>query len=278
MQHLDGSHPSRDRSIIRKARDFCVMNDLLYRHNYAPEGRRWLLVVPGELRGDILHYLQDDGAAGHLGLFKTYSRIRHRFFWPGMYRSVCKYVRSCTKCQRRKRPSLPTAGLLQPLPAPSRPFEVVGSDFFGPLPTSSGGNRWIIVVIDHATRYVETASLSDGTAEATASFILHNIILRHGAPRTLISDPGRSFLSKTVSAILRASNVVHRTTTPYHPQTNGLTERFNYTLANMISMYVAQDHRNWDTILPFITFAYNTAVQSTTGFSPLQLLYGRQAA
>lgn len=181
------------------------------------------------------------------------------------------------KFQCGKRPSLPPSGLSQPLPLPSRPFEVVGINFFGPLPLSSTGNRWIILAIDHTTRYVETASIPGGTAEAATTFVLNNI-LRHGAPRTLISDRGRPFLANTANALLRASNVIHRTTTPYHPKTNGPTERFNHTLANMISMYISQDYRNWDTILPFITFAYNTASQSTTGFSPLTLLYGHEAS
>ncbi|GFW70685.1 retrovirus-related Pol polyprotein from transposon 412 [Trichonephila clavipes] len=74
-----------------------------------------------------------------------------------------------------------------------------------------------------------------------------------------------------------AGNIDHRFTTAYHPQTNGLTERFNKTLADMLSMYVDVEQKNWDEILPFVTFAYNTAKQETTGFTPFYLLHGREA-
>lgn len=111
-----------------------------------------------------------------------------------------------------------------------------------------------------------------------AEFFLKNIFLRHGPPRVLLSDRGRVFLSAVLGEVLRAAETVHRTTSSYHPQTNGLTERFHRTLSDMISSYIQPDHKNWDIILPFVTYAYNTAVQSTTGFSPFFLVYGRQPA
>ena len=70
----------------------------------------------------------------------------------------------------------------------------------------------------------------------------------------------------------------HTTTTAFHPQTNGQVERMNHTLAPMLSMYVADNHQDWDQVLPFVVFAYNTARQETKGFSPFFLLYGREAS
>lgn len=193
-----------------------------------------------------------------------------------MYRFIRQYVRACSTCQRRKTPPCHASGTLLPLPCPSRPFDRVGIDIYGPLPNTADGNRWIIVAVDHLTRYAETSSLPSSTAKDVATFVLHNIVLRHGAPRELLSDRGRVFLSDVITALLRECHVVHRTTSAYHPQTNGMTERFNRTLGDMLSMYISSDHSNWDRVLPFITFAYNTAIQSTTGFSPFFLLYGRE--
>ncbi|GFV31941.1 transposon Ty3-I Gag-Pol polyprotein [Trichonephila clavipes] len=82
---------------------------------------------------------------------------------------------------------------------------------------------------------------------------------------------------RLVSSLVDLCNIDHRFTTAYHPQTNGLTERFNKTLADMLSMYVDVEQKNWDEILPFVTFAYNTAKQETTGFTPFYLLHGREA-
>lgn len=275
LNHLEGRHLLQDRKLLKQVRHYWCENGILYRKNYAPVGDRWLIVVPPSLRAEVLRSLHDDPTAGHSGIFKTYSRARQRFYWPGMYRTIARYVRSCVPCQFRKTPASSHHGLLQPLPCPPVPFHRVGIDLFGPLPRTSAGNRWVLVVIDHATRYVESAALPNATASEVAAFFLHAIVLRHGAPSVLLSDRGRQFLSDTVDELLRACNTVHKVTSAYHPQCNGLTERFNRTLADMISMYVSADHSNWDLILPFVTYAYNTSVQSTTGFSPFHLVYGR---
>ncbi|GFV63463.1 transposon Ty3-I Gag-Pol polyprotein [Trichonephila clavipes] len=107
--------------------------------------------------------------------------------------------------------------------------------------------------------------------------LIEEIVLRHGAPRVIITDRGAVFRSRLVSSLVDLCNIDHRFTTAYHPQTNGLTERFNKTLADMLSMYVDVEQKNWDEILPFVTFAYNTAKQETTGFTPFYLLHGREA-
>jgi hypothetical protein len=107
---------------------------------------------------------------------------------------------------------------------------------------------------------------------------LEEIILKHGAPREIITDRGRNFISQIIKEINELCGIRHLFTTAYHPQTNGLTERFNKTLANMLSMYVNEEQNNWDIILPYVTFAYNTARQESTGFSPFYLTYGREAA
>src|SRR5690606_37769323 len=113
------------------------------------------------------------------------------------------------------------------------------------------------------------------TAESVAQFFLHYIVLRHGAPRILLSDRGRQFVSRLVNEFLRHCNTIHKTTTSYHPKCNGLTERFNHTLADMISAFVNYRHSDWDKILPFLVHAYNTAVQSSTGYSPFFFLFLR---
>ncbi|KAM7294020.1 DDE-type integrase/transposase/recombinase [Ixodes scapularis] len=83
-------------------------------------------------------------------------------------------------------------------------------------------------------------------------------------------------MAQLTQEVLRLSHTSHRRTTAYHPQTNGLTERLNKTIADMISMYVDVEHKTWDEVLPYVTFAYNTAVQETTGVTPFQLVHGRK--
>lgn len=275
IQRLCGNTPAPNARLRRQLRLFKLDNDVLHRYIYNTDGHRWVPVLPRSLRTQILEAFHDDPSAGHLGFHKTYHRVRSRFFWPGMSTFVAKYVASCVQCQRRKRPTSPPAGLLQPIPCPETPFATVGIDLVGPLPLTPSGYRWIVTAVDHLTRYAETAPLRSSSASDVADFFLDAIVLRHGAPRVLLSDRGKTFLSTMIEQVLRACGTVHKTTSAYHPQTNGLTERFHRTLTDMISMYIGPSHDNWDKLLPFVTFAHNTAVQRTTGYSPFYLVYGR---
>ncbi|UYV82368.1 hypothetical protein LAZ67_21001831, partial [Cordylochernes scorpioides] len=258
-------------------KSFIKINDTLHKKNYDPMGREWLLVVPRHLRPEIQGNLHDSPTSGHLGFTKTYDRIRKKFYWPGMYRNVRKYVAHCPDCQRRKRqPQLPP-GLLQPIPVPIAAFEKVEMDLLGRFPTSMCGNRWIIVCTDYLTKFAITKALPTSESVEVAKFFIKYVILKHGAPREVITDRGRNFTSSMIRDLNKHCRITHRTTTAYHPQTNGLTERLNKTIADMLSMYVDVNQKDWDEILPFVTFAYNTAKQESTGFSPFYLVHGREA-
>ncbi|UYV67607.1 K02A2.6-like, partial [Cordylochernes scorpioides] len=186
-------------------------------------------------------------------------------------------VRISEECQRRKHAPLRPPGLLQPIPPTSVPFQRVGIYLLGRFPISNLGNKWIIVCTDYLTRYAITRALPSADAQQVAKFVLEDVVLKHGAPREIITDRGRVFQSKLISELTGLCSSAQRFTTAYHPQTNGLTERLNKTLADMMSMYVDVEQKEWDVILPFITFAYNTAKQDTTGFTPFSLIHGREA-
>ncbi|KAM7285125.1 DDE-type integrase/transposase/recombinase [Ixodes scapularis] len=253
-----------------------AMAGVLYKENFGENNSPWLLVIPSDLREEIFQACHDDPTSGHLGYSRTLARIREKYYWPKLPKTVHLYTRSCHECQRRKKPPTRPAGLLQPISPPTAPFQQIGMDLLGPFPPSTSGNRWIIVATDYLTRYAETKALPSGTAVEVAKFFIESIVLRHGAPEVLITDRGSSFMAQLTQEILRLSHTSHRRTTAYHPQTNGLTERLNKTIADMISMYVDVEHKTWDEVLPYVTFAYNTAVQETTGFTPFQLVHGRK--
>lgn len=275
IDSLEGRNSHVPRHIARELSSFCLRRGILYKKNARGSDKAFLLVVPADMRDDVLLACHDEPTSGHLGYSRTLARVRQQYYWPRLSASVHRYVQGCRECQRRKTPPVKPAGLLHPIAPPRTPFDLVGMDLLGPFPLSSTGNKWIIVATDYLTRYAETKALPRGTASEVAKFFVHHIILRHGAPSCVITDRGTSFTAQMMEDIFKLSCTSHRKTTAYHPQTNGLTERLNKTIADMLSMYVDVHHKTWDEILPYITFAYNTATQETTRFSPFRLVYGR---
>ncbi|UYV78277.1 hypothetical protein LAZ67_16000751, partial [Cordylochernes scorpioides] len=256
--------------------NFKEENGCLYKKNPNPEGRAWLLVVPKKRRKDIMSEFHNHMLNGHLGVARTTYRLKNKYHWPSMLKDVSEFVKTCHLCQSRKGSNQSPSGLLQPIPPANYPFERIGIDFVGPLPSTKRRRKWIIVLTDYYTRYAETKAVSEATVKEVSTFLIEQFFLRHGAPRFLISDRGSQFTSNLMKEVMKMCKVKHCFTTSYHPQTNGLTERLNRTLINMISMYVNTDQKNWDEILPFVTHAYNTTIQETTGYSPFFLLFGRE--
>ncbi len=140
----------------------------------------------------------------------------------------------------------------------------MGIELLGPFTTSHSGNKMIIVVVDYLTKWVELEALPTGKADVVTTFLVNRVVLRHGLPETMISDRGKCFLADLTQRTLHKLGIKHKTTSSYHPQTNGQVERMNHTLAMMISIYVAEDQKD-------------TSRQDTTGFSQFFLLSGREA-
>ncbi|UYV73057.1 hypothetical protein LAZ67_10001691, partial [Cordylochernes scorpioides] len=256
--------------------NFKEENGCLYKKNPNPEGRAWLLVVPKKRRKEIMSEYHNHMLNGHLAVARTTYRLKNKYYWPSMLKDVSEFVKTCHLCQSRKGSNHLPSGLLQPIPPANHPFERIGIDFVGTLPSTKRRRKWIIVLTDYYTKYAETKAVSEATVKEVSTFLIEHIILCHGAPRFLISDRGSQFTSNLMKEVMKMCKVKNCFTTSYHPQTNRLTEQLNRTLINMINMYVNTDQKNWDGILPFITHAYNTTIQKTTGYSPFFLLFGRE--
>ena len=239
-------------------------------------GPKLVTVIPASLRKKILYSMHDDPLSGHLGTQKTYEKMRSRFYFPQMRKYINYYVKSCAECQTRKRTYMTPAGLLQPMTC-GGVAERFGIDILGPFPKSYKDNKQIVVATEYFTRFAIVRALPEETASQIAMFITENIVCQFGSPKEILTDQGRQFRSKLMNEITFLMQTKHRFTTAYHPQCNGLTERFNSTLSTMISMYVDNSHKNWDQALHFVAFAYNTAINASTGFSPFYLMYGREA-
>nr|XP_021325913.1 uncharacterized protein LOC110438340 [Danio rerio] len=253
---------------------FAVQNGLLYWVAQRRGEEKLLLVVPRSKTEAILELAHSHPMAGHLGVANTVQRIRDRFHWPGLEADVKRFCQACPTCQRTS-PRTPPPSPLIPLPIIEVPFERIGMDLVGPLPKSARGHEHILVIVDYATRYPEAVPLRKATAKAIAQelFLLSS---RVGIPAEILTDQGTPFMSRLMADLCRLLKVKQLRTTVYHPQTDGLVERFNQTLKQMLRRVAAEDKRDWDLMLPYILFGIREVPQASTGFTPFELLFGRQ--
>uniref|UniRef100_A0A3Q1GC55 Gypsy retrotransposon integrase-like protein 1 n=1 Tax=Acanthochromis polyacanthus TaxID=80966 RepID=A0A3Q1GC55_9TELE len=244
---------------------------LYYKANLEDRER---LVVPQTLRDQVLELGHSIPWAGHLGAKKTLDRIASRFYWPGLHTEVQDYCQSCPVCQLAGAKNVPRFPL-QPLPIIDVPFSRIAMDIVGPLERTQSGHRYILVICDYSTRYPEAFPLRDITAKQIA-YALLQLFSRVGIPSEILTDQGTNFLSNTLRQVYRLLGIRGIRTTPYHPQTDGLVERYNRTLKSMLKKFISSNAKDWDKWLPYLLFAYREVPQASTGFSPFELLYGRQ--
>lgn len=212
--------------------------------------------------------------SGHLGVKRTYERIASKYYWKGLYKDVQEWISTCVDCASKKGTPNRNHELLT-IPT-TEPLEIVGFDLMGPFPTSKRGNRYILVFTDHFTKWVEIFAISRIDALTIAQIFVEQIVLRLGTPKMILSDRGKPLIGQVMKHGEDLLQIKQITTSAYHPQTNGLTERFNKTLVTILSMFVSNNQNDWDEYLPYVAFAYRTTVQSSTKFSPFYLMYGRQ--
>ena len=147
-------------------------------------------------------------------------------------------------------------------------------DIVGPLPRSRAGNRYVLVICDYATRYPEAIPLRTIDTEHVAEELI-KMFARVGVPEEILTDQGTNFTSQLLTELYRLLRVHPIRTSAYHPQTDGLVEQFNQTLKTMLRKTANQEGKDWDKLVPYLLFAYREVPQASTGFSPFELLYGR---
>lgn len=262
---------------IQKYPDFQIVDGRLFKHiarkSNISDYPQWKLCIPNDRIKEILEESHDDVAAGHLGVHKTTKRVQQNYYWPGMARDIRRYIRSCNICGKYKVEQVKRAGLMYTL-VTERPWEVICADFIGPLPKSSKGNSWLLVLLDKFSKWVELIPLRSATANAVVTALKERIIYRFGCPKTLISDNGSQFSGNLLNDFLRSMSIEHQYTAPYTPQENP-TERANRVIKTMIAQNAGENHRLWDQYLAEIAFAINTAVHETTKHSAAQIIFGR---
>lgn len=233
-------------------------------------------IIPDQERRRVLEMCHDNQTSGHLGVTKTLAKIRQRYYWPGLQKDVYQYVTGCDKCTRRKNPSPKHRAPMQ-ITGSGVPMERIATDILCELPETDRGNRHILVVSDYFTKWTEAFALPNMEAETIGRTIVEEVLVRFGIPFIIHSDQGRQYESKLFLEMCRLLGIKKTRTTPYHPKSDGMVERFNRTLLSMLSTYVQENQRDWDLHLPYILMAYRSTEHETTSFSPNMLMLGREA-
>ena len=255
-----------------------MKNGLVYRQYSSTKDDKICsqLIVPSKYRTLVIRLAHESIMSGHLATRRTVSRVLSEFHWPGIQADILNVFVSLVtfakrQCQKVRLPKYP----LQQMPFIDEPFKRVAVDLIGPLhPPTDKGNRYILTLVDYATRYPEAEALPNIETERVAEALV-GIFSRVGVPREMLTDMGSQFTSLLMKELSRLISMKQLTTTPYHPMCNGLVEKFNGTLKQIIKRVCTDRPRDWDKYLSAALFAYREVPQESLGFSPFELVYGR---
>ncbi|CDQ92886.1 unnamed protein product [Oncorhynchus mykiss] len=227
---------------------YTVDNHILYLGSEADSRK---LVVPSTCRPLVLNLAHTVPWVGHLGQHKTYLKLGSHFFWPSIYTDVQTYCKSCPTCQKTSAVRRSDRAPLCSLQVISTPFKKIAMDIVGPLEKSSAGYKYILVICDYATRFPEAFPLRSITTPKIISALVQ-LFSRVGIQDEILTDQGTNFTSRLMVQLHQQLGIKGLRITPYHPQTDGLVERFNQMLKNMLRKFVADTGKDWDKWLPFL--------------------------
>ncbi|XP_068241889.1 uncharacterized protein [Palaemon carinicauda] len=234
------------------------------------------VIIPNSYKNFVLGIAHDSSYSGHLGINKTYEKLLRYFYWPKMHKDCSEYCKNCDLCQKvGKAQHDPKVMPLQPIEVPGEPFERLVLDCVGPLPRSSKGNEYLLTIMCSATRFPEAIPLRTVSADKIIE-ALNKFFSLVGLPKEVQTDQGTNFTSKKFKSFLACQNIKHCLSSPYHPQSQGVVERFHRTFKTMLRTYCCENEKEWDVYIPMLLFAVRDSVHSSLGYSPFQLVYVHQ--
>lgn len=263
-----------------KRNPYVTINGLLYRvknsnrhYNLREIGNKHLIVIPKSMQLKLLAWAHDHPTAGHSGRQKTLYRLTNRVFWESMRKDVFNYVSGCTACQQFKYNNTPMANPMQPHIV-TEPWQTLGIDIMGPFPIAKHKKRFLLVIVDYFTRWVELFPMANTTSIEIAQILINEVFTRYGIPQYILTDNGPQFISNSFQETCRALGIERKLTANYHPQTN-MTERVNRTLKPMIAIFAQQKPHSWDKEIQKLAMAIRTSINETTGETPAFMMFGR---
>ncbi|KHJ41296.1 integrase core domain protein [Trichuris suis] len=225
--------------------------------------------IPGALRKAVCIAVH---GLSHPSIRATKRMMVARYVWPGIQRDVAQWTRSCLHCQRVK-VQRHTRSPPEEFPLPSARFDHVHVDIVGPLPTVDD-SRYLLTAVDRFTRWPEAWPLQDISAQTVAQTFLTNWIARFGVPLQITTDRGKQFESHVWSSLNKLLGCQHAPTSVYHPQANGLVERFHRRLKTALIARMQATGIKWTAALPFVLLRVRTALKANIDLAPAEMVYG----
>ena len=251
----DGVLPNNDqraRELSLTQAQYEVIDNVLY---HIEPDKTLRIVLPTVDQKVVFDEVHSGILGAHLREAKIHGQLSKHYWWPRMRADINTWCRECKTCAAHN----VGQGIKPPLtPIPvAGPFDRVGVDFIK-FPKSKKGNQYAIVLVDYLTKWPEVYATKDQSSLTIAKLLVEHIVSRHGVPGELLSDRGKAFLSKLMYEVYKLLGIKKVNTTAYHPQTDGLVERFNRTLTSMLAKTVQKQGRDWDEHLPYVLYAYRT--------------------
>ena len=272
-QESDASLGKALEAARKKEQNFSFMDGILVHESDDGFTKVNRIVVPSSRREQVLLAAHTNLTAGHFGYKRTLARIARYFMWPGMWKEVRQYVRTCGGCQRAARNTNAKAPL-QPLPVVSEPFTRVAFDIVGPLPRTTSGFKYLLTMMCLFTKF-PVAILLKRVDNETVLNAMMEVFSTYGIPKEILTDQGSVFTSKLTRHLCKTLKVDKVQTSPYHPQSDGALERWHACLKSMLRK-AGGNLKDWDCTLKYLLLAYRDSPHSVTGFSPFTLMFGRE--
>ena len=279
-QHNDPeSLPLLERAFDEKEIDqvcFYFKNDILMRKWRPPDVSaedEWTVnhqtVVSRVYCPEILNLAHETPMSGHLGINKTYHKIRNHFYWPGLKSDVSQFCKFCHTCQMVGKPNqtIPKAHL-HPIPAFDEPFSRITIDCVGPLPKTKSGHEYLLTIMCASTRFPEGIPLRNIKTKNIGHAVVKFFTFA-GLPKSVRSDQGSNFMSGIFQQVMHELGITQCKLSPYHPKSQCALERFHQTLKNMIRSYYFDTEKDWDEGIHLLLFAVRESVHESLGFSHL---------
>ena len=268
------------RLVLLQQTDYALFNNMLFHSRVAKAKRtkvwsNYQLVLPDSLVLTVLKLFHDSTLGAHGGIQDTIDRVREHYFFPRLATVVSDYVKSCHDCQARKITKVHRQNTIVAYPTPSAPFAVWEVDLYGPIPITAKGSTYIFTALDMFSRFLYAVPIPRKDA-ITVAEALFSLFTTFGVCDTLISDCGSEFTAAVTQELCKMLQIPQQFTPSFVHHCLGAFERIHATLAARLTPFMHKECNNWDTYLPSVVFAINNAVNSSTGYSPFEVLFGQR--